>query len=147
MHNIEIDDEVYEYLRKKIRDFAETPNDVLRRLLRLNKKTELKTNKKRVRGATPQESYTMPLLEALIELGGSGSVNDVLYIVERKMKDKLNSIDYGRISSGSIRWANKAMWQRYELVQMGLLKRDSPRGIWEISDAGKEYYYKNKKVE
>ena len=29
------------------------------------------------------------------------------------------------------------MWRRFNLVKMGLLKDDSPRGIWEISDAGR----------
>ena len=36
---------------------------------------------------TPQSAYYQPILEAIYELGGSGSVDEVLEIVEKKMKD------------------------------------------------------------
>jgi hypothetical protein len=30
------------------------------------------------------------------------------------------------------------MWRRFKLVEMGLLKHNSPRGQWELSDSGRE---------
>jgi len=85
----------------------------------------------------PEQAYRRPILEALYELGGSASVNDVLKVVERKMKPLLTEVDYQKLPSGSdIRWRNTACWERYTLVKEGLLKSESPGGIWELSDKG-----------
>ena len=43
-------------------------------------------------------------------------------------------------SSGVIRWENTAQWVRFYLVRQGYLSKDSPRGVWEITDKGREYY-------
>ncbi len=34
-------------------------------------------------------------------------------------------------------WRNSAQWARNSMVQEGLLKADSPRGVWNISEAGR----------
>jgi len=31
------------------------------------------------------------------------------------------------------------MWERKHMIDAGLLRNDSPRGMWEMSDAGREY--------
>lgn len=90
---------------------------------------------------TPDEAFRKPILEALVELGGSARVADVLERVGRKMKDVLNEYDRQPLPSDprSIRWKNTAQWCRYTLVQEGLMKSDSPYGIWEITDAGRRW--------
>ena len=37
----------------------------------------------------------------------------------------------------SVRWRNTAQWCRNTMVNEGLLKGDSPHGVWEITAAGK----------
>ena len=86
---------------------------------------------------TPVEGFRRPILEALVELGGSGSMNEVLRRVEKKMQGVLTEYDRQPLPSGDIRWRNTAQWARYKLVQEGLMRRDSPWGIWEISEAGR----------
>lgn len=87
---------------------------------------------------TPQESYRLPILEALEELGGSASVSEVLDRVHEKVKDRLTEYDRQPLPvSGEVRWRNAAMWCRYDMVKEGLLAGDSPRGIWEITPAGR----------
>lgn len=86
---------------------------------------------------TPEHAFRRPILEALIELGGKGPVDKVLDVVERKVKRLLNEHDYGQLSTGDIRWRNTAQWCRNQMVREGLLKADSPRGIWEISEEGR----------
>jgi len=86
---------------------------------------------------TPQEAFRRPILEALVELGGRANIGDVLQRVELKMRDVLNDYDYQPLRSGVVRWRHSAGWARYTLVQEGLLRSDSPQGIWEISDAGR----------
>ena len=38
-----------------------------------------------------------------------------------------------RASSGEVVWENNTCWERYNLVQEGILKSDSPRGVWELN--------------
>ncbi|MFN3699044.1 MAG: winged helix-turn-helix domain-containing protein [Dictyoglomus sp.] len=99
------------------------------------------TNKKKLpKGlVTPREKYYLPILESLYELGGKGTVKEVLDKVQEKMKDILSEYDYGILQSGSIRWSKNAQWARLDLVHKGLLKRNSPLGIWELSEEGYKF--------
>lgn len=89
---------------------------------------------------TSPEGFRYPVLEALDRLGGAGRVRDVFRVVEEVMADRLNIYDYQPLPSdpNSVRWKTAAHWARHGMVQEGLLKADSPRGIWELSDAGRE---------
>ncbi len=110
--------------------------------------------KKQVKGElkmglkTPQESYVMPILESVIELGGKAEMKDVLNLVHSKMKGILNSYDYEPIPSDPKRqrWKNTAKWARYSMVNEGLLAKDSPWGIWEITEKGRKFYEENKNL-
>ena len=106
------------------------------------KETKRKVTKRAKKGEiTPQTSYTLPILESLIEMGGSGRMNDVLTKVLEKMREQLKPIDFQKVPSGtSIRWKNAAQWVRQRLVTEGYLKKDSPRGIWEITSDGRKLY-------
>jgi molecular chaperone GrpE (heat shock protein) len=88
---------------------------------------------------TSEDAFRKPILEALVELGGQAEVSKVLELVEKKMQGILNDYDYQPLSSDSniIRWRNTAQWCRNTMVREGLLKSDSPRGIWAISEEGK----------
>ena len=84
----------------------------------------------------PQSAYNQAVMEALYELGGRAQAQDVLDVVEKNMKDLLTDIDYQELSSGSIRWEKNAHWARFKLVRAGLLKSNSPQGLWELSSMG-----------
>ncbi len=88
---------------------------------------------------TPEIAYYQPILEALNESGGSAEMNEVLERVEPLMRGILREVDYEPLASSSdmLRWRNAAQWARNTMVEEGLLKVDSPRGIWEIADAGR----------
>ena len=90
---------------------------------------------------TPQEIFRKPLLETLIEQGGSAPVKTVLEILGKKLKHIINEYDKQPLPSNpnTTRWENNAQWCRNTMVhQEGLMKDDSPGGIWEISDKGRE---------
>ncbi|MEJ5166488.1 MAG: winged helix-turn-helix domain-containing protein [Thermoanaerobaculia bacterium] len=95
---------------------------------------------------TKQEDFFIPILGALVELGGSGKMQKVLERVYEKMKDRLNKYDLDPLPSDpkTIRWKNTAQWARNEMVKKGLLASKSPRGMWEISQKGREFLEKNK---
>jgi hypothetical protein len=88
---------------------------------------------------TPEEAFRRPILEALVELGGRAQVAKVLDLVRRKMANRLKPIDTAPLSSSpqTPRWRNTAQWARNNLCEEGLLRSDSPRGIWEITPAGR----------
>lgn len=56
------------------------------------------------------------------------------------MKHKLNEFDWQPLPSDprSVRWRNKVYWYRSVLIQEGLIRSDTPRGIWGITDQGRD---------
>lgn len=90
---------------------------------------------------TPLEQYRRPLLEVLVELGGSGRSRDVIRRVGAKMAAVLNEYDRQPVRPGSrqTRWELRTAWARQQAVKDGLLKRGSPRGVWEITEAGRQW--------
>ena len=89
---------------------------------------------------TPQSEYRMPILEVLTEMDGRGAAGEVLEGVYEKMKDVLKPTDLEKVPSGAdIRWRNTTNWARNAMVNDGLLSKDSPIGIWEITEKGKNY--------
>jgi len=84
-----------------------------------------------------QDAYRGPILLALRELGGSGSMAEVLDRVFERVKGRLTDADRERLPSGTdVRWRNTAAWERFKMVEEGLLKSDSPRGTWELTESG-----------
>lgn len=47
-------------------------------------------------------------------------------------------------SVNAVRWKNYAMWKKMEMINEEYLNKDSPYGIWEISEKGREYYSRQK---
>ena len=93
----------------------------------------------RVDTPLPRQRYCLPILKALEECGGSLATSGVLRQVYQLMEDELRVIDKSRRSDGQFYWQNRTHDMRRELVSKGLMKVDSPRGIWEISEEGREY--------
>ena len=131
-----------EQFREKIKELQ---NEWQRKFPGLSGKSKTKRKRKITaklkRGLrTPEDEFRIPILEAIVELGGSAPMSKVLNLVEKKMKGNLNEYDYQTLqATNSIRWKNTAQWCRNTMVREGLLKSDSPRGIWEISEKGIRY--------
>jgi restriction system protein len=88
---------------------------------------------------TPQEAYQAPILQALVELDGRSNLNPVLDRVYALMKGRLNEYDLTPLASDGVtpRWRNTAQWARNSLREEGLIRDDTPRSIWEITDEGR----------
>jgi hypothetical protein len=95
---------------------------------------------------TNSAEFRYPILAAVDRLHGSVQVGEVLRVVEEIMSAQLNIYDYQPLPSklNSVRWKNTASWERHHMVQDGLLASDSPRGVWEITQAGREVLEKAK---
>lgn len=98
-----------------------------------------------VRGGIQTKDYYTVILDILTKKEGKAQTKVVLSEIYRIMKPYFNAIDLGQLKyAGDVRWKYKAMWARKQMVDEGLLKSDSERGIWEITTKGKEYLKKNK---
>jgi len=95
--------------------------------------------KRQPRG-TPEGAYRVPILEALVELGGQAPVSEVLERVYEKLRGQFQPSDLEFVPSGQEeRWRNTAKWARADLKMQGYIASDTPKGIWAITDAGRRY--------
>jgi len=149
---IEIDDEVREVLEKLAVPLVDTANSVLRRVLgidppkeegeiaptvlALRSHSQLRTRRVR-RSATPQIEFEIPILQALVELGGKANISDVLARVKERMLQRFTKDDLEEEQTGRIRWHHRAEFARLELRHKKDLRDDSPRGVWEITEKGR----------
>jgi hypothetical protein len=74
------------------------------------------------------------IIETLKEFGGRANANDVLDKLAIKLKNKLTPADLELLDDGYTRWQKNVHWTRYILTGKGVLKNNSPRGIWELAD-------------
>lgn len=144
---IRIDQDVWKILQKEAIPLEDTPNAVLRRLLRIDQKIK-SSNKKRKKkskrlppnsGRADQSIFIKPILQIVHDLGGNASAKDVLAKLEKSMKAQLSPIDLEPLKSGQIRWKNTAQWARNELVLDGYLAKETSRGIWAITEKGQQF--------
>lgn len=87
---------------------------------------------------TPESEFIEPILRVLVDMGGQGRTAAVVARVGEIMQPILCDVDYETLTSdGKPRWEKAANWARDNMVRDGLLKSDSPRGVWEISEEGR----------
>ena len=141
---IRISDTTWGRLQQHARPLEDTAEDVVCAALdALDKAKGIKPKKpdpikRRPRGnKLPQKEFRLPLMEVLLELGGSAEVKDIREALAPKILPRLSEDDFQLVSSGDERWWNATCWERSDLVKEGLFRKDSPRGIWELSDEGR----------
>ena len=90
---------------------------------------------------TREDAFRAPILKALVHLGGSAPMTEVLDRVGDVMEGQLNEYDRSPLPTtpGSPRWRNTAQWARNAMVREGLLSSGSPRGTWDITEAGERW--------
>ena len=85
----------------------------------------------------PRAAYERPLLESLIELGGSVTPGVDLY---QRMAEKMGFADkemeYDLVHARE-KWVYTLQWVRHSLVQRGDMD-GSKRGIWAITEQGRQ---------
>src|SRR5690348_6498489 len=114
MRVIRIDDDVWQALKKRAEAFEDTPNSVLRRVLKLNEGRVKRTAtvRSRLGDLTPRKAFRRPILRALYEAGGSARTGDVLDRVEELLATNLTDADRTNKASGrEPRWRNRAQFE------------------------------------
>lgn len=147
MPRVDLSTPTYRRLLARADSFEDTAEDVVRRLLDQvgepeSAATELGPDKRFRSRATPgsilpERSYWLPILRILKETGGSAQGTDVIDALGSRMRNDLTPADYEVLNMGEVRWRNRARFARLRMKERGLLSSTSPRGIWEITDAGR----------
>lgn len=87
----------------------------------------------------PEREYELPILEALMATGGRRPTREVVEAVGKALDARLTDVDREPVrEGGDPRWHTRIQFARLRLVRSGLMKEDSPRGLWEITPAGEE---------
>lgn len=157
----QIAEDIYAYLQSQAVPLEDDINSVLRRLLGLDgsqpdrpvleadgpsrsRRSKKGSGRKRERSRAPkgsmlpEEAYELPLLSALTELGGKAPTSEVIDRVGELLDGQLTPVDRETVSSGDTRWRNRTQFVRLSLIKRGEMETGSPRGVWEISDRGRE---------
>lgn len=84
-----------------------------------------------------QKDVEVPLLEALMKIGGEGKPKDVYPLVTKRFP-KITEDDLAEtLKTGGNRWKNRIQFVRLSLVLKGEIDK-SVHGIWKITDKGKK---------
>lgn len=74
------------------------------------------------------------LIEILQEAGGSENLKQIQMKIEAKNKNRFSEADLEKLEGGVPRWVKTLQMLRTPLIQRKVLKNNSPRGIWELTD-------------
>jgi restriction system protein len=71
--------------------------------------------------------------------GGQAPTSDVFDAVGEALRGRLQPRDYDETGNGKeVRREARAQFTRLRMIDRGLLEKKSPRGIWTISQAGRD---------
>lgn len=92
---------------------------------------------------TTQVNYRIPILKALIYLGGSSEEADVTEFVKKEMKNKLTDKDL-TVPKGEDKevWLSNMYFETATMIDEGLLTKGSSNKNWEIAQKGIDYLSK-----
>lgn len=143
---VDLDEDVWGELQSLAEPLVDTPNTVLRRLLGLAKgdvsvvaDASQRTGRAPVGSLLPESEYELPILAVLESRGGSAPARDVVHAVGEIMAERLTERDRELLpNGGGERWQNRVQFSRLRMKEKGLIKSGSPRGLWELADAGYE---------
>jgi hypothetical protein len=73
-----------------------------------------------------------------VAAGGSAPASELIEQVGAALAGQLTDADRETLDSGLTRWKNRVQFVRLKLVQAGQMEKDSPRGVWEVTQAGRD---------
>jgi hypothetical protein len=152
---VRITDETYQRLKAWAVPLEDKPEDVIRRVLDVADSHRLGTrapaaaaqaaarpsaplavrvqSSKRAGWQSRTDLYSA-IIETLREMGGSGHVDEILPRLKRKISHLLDPYYLDADPGGMERWVHAAHSARMKLVEKGVLKSSSQRGVWELSN-------------
>ena len=74
------------------------------------------------------------LIDVLQGFSGSASKRTIEAEIERRLLNEFNPADLEKVGEGISRWKKNVQWIRFDLVERCIMKKDSQRGVWELSE-------------
>lgn len=144
MNRIDLSPKTYERLLHHVQSFDDTPDLVINRIL---DRIEGEHKSRSVSYVTTvdkkdllaEKEYWRPILEILVQAGGRAEGRSVIDMLEDRLGDKFTPRDRDVLRMGEVRWRNRARFARLRMKEEGLIDSHSPRGIWEITEAGRRF--------
>jgi len=139
-HEALLDHDVFEALQRLATPLVDDLNSVLRRVLGIGvSEPAAGQPRARAKHALPDDEFELPLLRVLLEMGGAGPTKLVIDRVGELLADRLSEVDRAPLaSSKEPRWRNRTQFARLSLVKTGHMVKGSPRGYWELTEAGRK---------
>lgn len=87
---------------------------------------------------TPQTTLRQLIIETIKTMGGSGIKYEIVKNIGEKLEGKLlpGDIEWRETTKNYV-WQNNITWERIRMIKAGILKGDSPTGIWELEKGHK----------
>jgi len=85
--------------------------------------------------------YFQPIIDALVELGGSGQPSEVKKLIAENLSISEEE-QSEQISSGASRFSNSVDWARFYLAKAGYID-SSTRGVWSLTEPGRKLQLSN----
>jgi integrase len=86
----------------------------------------------------PYRAYELPILRALAREGGRAPRRVIVAAVRRQMGRRIRGLDLAELPCGYTRWEMRIDVTRKLMIERGLMRGDSRRGVWELAPAGVE---------
>ncbi len=99
-----------------------------------------KPKKKPPKTKASEESFFIPILDALEGMGGKASAEDVLEQVELLVSGELEPSEFVAVDGGAPRWREKAYSASMLMVRKGLLHTSASKDEWQITPKGRLYF-------
>ena len=132
MAELTVRDEITNTLKGLADGFEKVLQDLHSTIERTNDKGPRKKRSREPK--TPKEVLRKEIIRALETLGGAGQVQQVLAKMEEQLEGNLLPRDMETLPSGVLVWVKDAHWERSHMVNDGILKSNSRRGTWELSE-------------
>jgi hypothetical protein len=140
---VRISEELFKEIQKYAEPLVDNFETALWKALRKNEiSLTISPRKEKIRAVaelTPPSDYWIPILKSILESGEKASRQEVHNHVESRMKDKFKPGDFEVNRDGTLKWNKQVDYQRLAMVHNGLIRKDSPVGIWEITEIGKRW--------
>jgi len=106
-------------------------------------KTAAKSENAKDGDYTADKIYRVPILKALIYLGGSAKLDEVAEFIKKEMKNKFKPADLVKGNNGFDKlWIESIHIQKEKMVKEGLVLEDKNDKVWEIVQQGIDYLAK-----
>ncbi|OGO24238.1 MAG: hypothetical protein A2Z28_05485 [Chloroflexi bacterium RBG_16_51_9] len=141
---VRISEELFEEVKKYAEPLVDNFETALWKALRKNDLPQptaraRKAKSRAIGEVTNAADFWKPILNVLVARGGQAERQDVHSDIERRMKDRFKQGDLELNRDGTLKWSKQVDYQRLAMAQEGLLRKDSPRGKWEITENGRQW--------